>query len=92
MKSTNKIGIVKCNKRLIYDDKDVMKLFFSNFFPYEIKFDLYDNVIFHCFSEHFDGIKEGDKIPSYEVFINYMEDGKIIINKVCRTEKTFVDL
>lgn len=87
MKLISKIGVVKCSKRVLYDREDIVKLFFSNFFPYSIEFDFHDNVVFHCFSEYFEDVKDGDEIPSYEVFINDRGNGEIFIDKVAKLKK-----
>lgn len=61
-------------------DEDLLRVFFSNFFPLAIQADhmadFYDSVTYLGVSPHFDIVAEGCISPEYSMEISIGEDGK----------------
>jgi hypothetical protein len=85
-----KRGIVKVSSALMFDF-EVMKVFYSEFFPFKIDYDYLGtnpagvNIgIFNCYGccERFDEIKEGDPLPQYEFTFLRNDEGIISIKDV----------
>lgn len=82
-------GIVRVNETLLFYHENTLKCFFSNFYPYDIfsESDIFNNrmLSYHCISEFFDEVEEGQEIPQYEIYfkiLNDNKDNKAILHKV----------
>ena len=65
----NKRGIIKVSDAIMWDF-EIMKVVYSEFFPYHIEYEHWNKVFkIHGCCERFIEIKEGDVTPQYEFII-----------------------
>lgn len=68
-------GIIKINHEIYLNDWDVICIIFKNFRPTHIVFRHWENDMWYFYgeSEMFEALKEGEKIPEYDVQFNIVE-------------------
>lgn len=80
----NRIGTIEISNQLIeMADKNIMKAFFSEFYPVAIK-EHKDSFYYLCISEHFEKVKKSNPIPRYNVSFTFSASGK---GKLTNVEK-----
>lgn len=88
---SNRKGIIELNETLLFHDKEILKAFFKNFYPYDIfpTPDIFNNRMlkYHCISELFEEVEKGQETPTYLVYFRRTEGGEVLIESLERKNK-----
>lgn len=75
-------GKVKINKHLMFSmGEQMLKPFFTEFYPLEITYTFNDIIEYTCISNRFESVNEIDPIPHYEIIFTIKND-LLVISKV----------
>lgn len=71
----NRLGIIKVSQEFILDGLLPEALYKANITPIQVERDIYSSLyIYKCLSNDFDVVKEGLKIPEYNIVFEKNED------------------